>query len=104
MPGEEGNQYIRIPVGEGGGDKHVVIRVTAVPTLGRREYTGRILKFKTTGSPLTLTPKLPPGKEVKFFNMLEATNGTPFLAIDDEVVAFKHSKVYLCSEFPRGYV
>ena len=100
----EGNQYIRVPVG-GGGDSHTIVRITAVNAgLGRREYTGNILRYRTSGSPKQLNPVSPIGKEVKFFNMLESTTGTNFLEVNDEVVVWPHSSFLICKEFPRGYV
>lgn len=111
---DEVNLMIRQPIGGGKADKRLFARIKSVPAGGRLSYTAWLIRYSTftTADPdiLGLDTTVVGGSSdptiVRVLNMLESLFGSPFLGIDDEVELIDRlsNQVYLCKEFPRGYL
>lgn len=95
-------------------------RIITAPSLGRQAYIGRKIDFTVNtlvAPPWALILGQQSVDDILIFNMLEVSTGVPFLAANDQVTllrslgqsnthptANKKYDMYLCVEFPRGYV
>lgn len=82
----------------------IPLQVTKVAQTGRAKYEGKIITYSTNAANPPLLTTASAGTPLEFFNRLEGSNGTPFLAIGDEVDVWRQGEVIVCSEIPRGFV
>ena len=97
---EPGNLLARYRTGGGGGSIFKLVRVTVVPSSGRKQYTGKVAKHSDSSGTLVTTQLM---ASYTFYNALESTSGTAFLVVGDEAMIFKNGNVWICSEIPRGF-